>query len=492
MRDIFNAIFSAVVRQAKMDETESQTYANNVKFPRLILASKSPRRKELLQSAGLNFCCLASDTGEDVGSYKNAQEYAIAVASKKAHAVAKMLSQDLGQCVLLACDTIVVVDRSCCSVEAFEGSGAKQHNSQAMGSSFSSEQILGKPKNPLDAKRMLKMLSGNTHRVISAVSILRTAEDVSLGGSKTADSLKNCGELPHIAETTFAQTTYVAFKNLDEQDIDEYIQTGEPFDKAGAYGIQGAAGKFVESIDGDYNNVVGLPLSRTLDVLFEVCSKGVTCNPKEGEPKSFDICAAEHTDYSTKSYVRKQLKAIRQAIPQSDRDAASQEVCKNLMHTPEFKNARVVVAFCSFGSELCFDYMAKHMPDSKIFAVPITMENHRMEFVKIAPTEILPQNRTLPFLTDPAGITSIPDNAEVIDAKDIDLMLVPGLGFDDHGYRIGYGGGYYDVYMKRAGFKAACFGAFFKEQHYIGELPCNNDDVPLDAVVTQNTVLRFN
>lgn len=474
-----------------MGEIKSQTYANNVEFPRLILASKSPRRKELLQSAGLNFCCLASDTDENVGSCKNVEEYAIAVASKKAHAVANMLSNDLGQCVLLACDTIVVVDGSCCGADVFEESDAKQRGSQTRGSSSSLEQILGKPKDSLDAKRMLKMLSGNTHKVISAVSILRTVEDGSLGGSKTADSLKNCGDLSHIAETTFAQTTHVTFKNLADLEIDEYIQTDEPFDKAGAYGIQGAAGKFVESIDGDYNNVVGLPLSRTLDILSEMCNGSVTCNPKEGEPKNVEIFASGHSDSNPKSYVRKQLKAIRQAIPQSDRDAESQKVCKNLMHAPEFENARIVVAFCSFGSELCFDYMAEHMPDSKIFAVPITMENHRMEFVKIAPTEILPQNRTLPFLTDPAGITSIPDNAEVIDAKDIDLMLVPGLGFDDQGYRIGYGGGYYDVYMKRAGFKAACFGAFFEEQHYIGELPCNNDDVPLDAVVTQNTVLRF-
>ncbi len=472
-----------------MGEKNLITNVDVAGLPRLVLASKSPRRKELLQGAGFNFCCLASDVDEEVEPCKNAEEYAVAVASKKAYAALNMLAGNLGQCALLACDTVVVVGGEGDVVETSREPAVSQCDDQLTGSP---EQILGKPTDPQDAKRMLKLLSGNTHRVISGVSILRGSLDTSSDGNANvaANNPKDIPELPNILKTTFAQTTYVTFRELDELEIDEYIQTGEPFDKAGAYGIQGAAGKFVESIEGDYNNVVGLPLSKTLEVLFKMyaCKD---LNKQNNMHQNLDVSNKPKFDDSPKPYVRKQLKAIRQAIPQTARTAASQEVCKNLMHTPEFENARVIAAFCSFGSELCFDYMAQHMPKNKIFAVPITMENHKMEFVKIEPTEILPQNRTLPFLTDPAGITSIPNDAQVIDAKDIDLMLVPGLGFDDHGYRIGYGGGYYDVYMKRAGFKAACFGAFFEEQHYFGELPCNCDDVPLDAVVTQNGVLRF-
>ncbi len=419
-------------------------------LPRLVLASQSPRRREMLRSAGASFCCLVPGVDEDVGPCDSVEQTAIAIASRKAHAAADVLSGNPGPCPIVACDTMVVL-------------GDPRNSLGSDG-----EEILGKPTDVADARRMLGLLSGTTHRVVSGVSILRCD-----GDARTA------------SEVAFAETTHVTFKQLDGMQINEYIATGEPFDKAGAYGIQGAAGAFVERIDGGYDNVVGLPLARTLEALRKIKIE-MEANMHESNANS-----QEGSLSAAKAAVRKQMKAIRQLVPEDQRAAASQQVCRHLMQTPEFEQAEVIAAYCAFGSELGFDYLAQNMPQGKTFAVPITMANRRMEFVAIDPVQVLPGHRTLPFLTDPAGITSVPEDAEVLDAANIDLMLVPGLGFDDHGYRIGYGGGYYDVYMKREGFRAACFGTFFEQQHYAGSLPHNDDDVPLPTIITQQGVRRF-
>lgn len=399
--------------------------------PRIVLASQSPRRRELLRDAGADFSCLPSGADEHVGDQPDACARAMAVASRKSHAALEMLGGD-DACPVLGCDTMVVLGG--------EGPGG----SSASDGTFR-EEVFGKPEDAADARRMLQALSGNVHRVVSGVSILH-------------DGL----------EESFAVTTHVRFKELGSRQIDEYIESGEPFDKAGAYGIQGGAAAFVESVDGDYDNVVGLPVEKTMEVLRSMGNQTVG-----------------------KDEVRKQMKAIRKSIDPAVREEASAEVCKLLMGTPEFEEAQTIAAYCAFGSELSFDYLAQNFPEGKRMSVPITMANHHMEFVIIDPEQILPGKRTLPFLTDPAKMAEIPDDAEVVDPSQVDIMLVPGLAFDDDGYRIGYGGGYYDTYMKREGFHAMRFGTYFEQQHYEGSLPHDSNDVPLPAVITQNGIRRF-
>jgi septum formation protein len=109
--------------------------------------------------------------------------------------------------------------------------------------------ILGKPASPEEAKQMLRKLSGRTHRVLTALTLIR---------------------LPDRAERCDMESTGVQFAALSAQEIENYVATGEPMDKAGAYAIQGRAGKFVEKIDGDYFNVVGLPLARLVRNLKEL------------------------------------------------------------------------------------------------------------------------------------------------------------------------------------------------------------------------------
>ena len=116
--------------------------------------------------------------------------------------------------------------------------------------------IFGKPEDEDDARRMLRQLSGRTHEVITAVSVwlisARSTEDVSLGFR------------------TLTETSRVTFRELSDEDIEYYVATGEPMDKAGAYGIQGEAGKFVAHVDGDFDNIVGLPIDRLLEEFAEI------------------------------------------------------------------------------------------------------------------------------------------------------------------------------------------------------------------------------
>jgi septum formation protein len=182
---------------------------------RLILASASPRRKEILASAGLEFEVRPSTIDEAPLAGETPDDYARRVARDKALDVAARAHPGS---VVLGADTIVLSDG----------------------------EILGKPSDPADAARMLRMLSGVSHEVITAVCLVRAPAEV-------------------VALTH--ETTAVTFRALDEEEIARYVASGEPLDKAGAYGIQGLACKFVTRIEGCYFNVVGLPIALVYGLL---------------------------------------------------------------------------------------------------------------------------------------------------------------------------------------------------------------------------------
>ena len=184
-----------------------------IHFPdglRLVLASGSPRRRMLLESAGLDFDVVPADIDETPLDGESSTEYVLRVGAEKAAAVA---GPDR---IVLAADTTVEID----------------------------DRILAKPVDDEDARRMLHLLSGNVHRVHTGIA-------VSVGGA-TRQRLV---------------TTEVVFVDLTEEAIDWYVATGEPRDKAGAYAIQGRAAAFVQSVNGSVTNVVGLPLAETRALL---------------------------------------------------------------------------------------------------------------------------------------------------------------------------------------------------------------------------------
>jgi septum formation protein len=181
--------------------------------PALILASSSPRRQELLREAGIPFQVHAAHINEDQIPGERADEYALRLSREKAQAVATYYPQSY----VLGADTIVVVDG----------------------------EVLGKPKDHADAVRMLRLLSGRSHAVTTAVSLVA----------------------PDARTDTRACTTKVYFRELTEDAIRQYIAGGEPMDKAGAYAIQGGASLWAYRIEGEYSNVVGLPLSLVTDML---------------------------------------------------------------------------------------------------------------------------------------------------------------------------------------------------------------------------------
>ncbi|MBM3750639.1 MAG: septum formation inhibitor Maf [Acidimicrobiia bacterium] len=172
----------------------------------LILASASPRRRELLTAAGFQFTVDVADVDERRRPEEEAEAYARRVARSKAEAVSARRSG----AVVLGADTIVVVDGD----------------------------VLGKPVDDADAVAMLEKLSGRAHRVLTAVSLV--------GGPKPMDAIEE---------------TVVWMHALAPQEIATYVQSGEPRDKAGAYGIQGLASRFIPRIEGSYTNVVGLPVA---------------------------------------------------------------------------------------------------------------------------------------------------------------------------------------------------------------------------------------
>ena len=178
----------------------------------LVLASASPRRQELIKLIDNEVIICPSGANEDYSADTPAESIPEILAVRKAADIAKQYPND----TVIGCDTSVIIDG----------------------------EILGKPKDTEDAKRMLRLLSGNTHKVITGCAIFKGGRSIS-----------------------FSETTEVTFYPLSDKDIDEYISTLEPFDKAGAYGIQGKGSLLIKGISGDYFNVVGLPVARLNKVL---------------------------------------------------------------------------------------------------------------------------------------------------------------------------------------------------------------------------------
>lgn len=193
---------------------------------KIILASNSPRRKELLEKYGIEFSVTVSKADENIKEYNSASDFAVKASLAKAEAVLNKIKANKdflkNDYIIIAADTVVTLNNI----------------------------IYGKPKNKDDAFKILSELSGKTHYVITGVTII-----------------KNIKKENNLKTYTFFDKTEIKFKNISFKEIDEYIKTGEPFDKAGAYAIQGKAAKFVESINGDFENVVGLPVYKVLKFL---------------------------------------------------------------------------------------------------------------------------------------------------------------------------------------------------------------------------------
>jgi len=181
----------------------------------VVLASGSPRRRQLLELIGIEHEVLPSNIDETLRPRETPRRHAERLAREKASAVATL---EAGK-ITIAADTIVVVNRK----------------------------VLGKPRDEDDARRMLSMLSGREHTVITAVAVAR--------GRKLRSAVEE---------------VRVKFRRLRQDEIDAYIATGEPMDKAGAYGIQGFGATIVECVDGDYFSVMGLPLARLVTLLRDL------------------------------------------------------------------------------------------------------------------------------------------------------------------------------------------------------------------------------
>jgi septum formation protein len=192
----------------------------------LVLASASPRRRELLAQCGISFTVHPAAIPEDPLPNEDPIAYVVRLARQKAEAVFAQLSskESAPPQVVLGADTTVTIDNL----------------------------ILAKPEDPADAARMLRLLSGRTHRVITGVALV-TATHTEVA----------------------AEVTGVRFLTLSEEEITAYIATGEPMDKAGAYAIQGRAARWIPRITGDYFNVVGLPLALVATML-----ESAATNPK--------------------------------------------------------------------------------------------------------------------------------------------------------------------------------------------------------------------
>lgn len=182
---------------------------------KLVLASGSPRRKELLTQLGYEFTVIKTDVEEVKQEHESAQEYVQRLAYDKA--IAGLAIADVGS-VVLGSDTVVVIDGK----------------------------VLEKPRDFADSQRMLLMLSEAQHQVMTAVSVVSEKE-----------------------QQTVVVTTDVWFKSLSEKEIEQYWLSGEPCDKAGSYGIQGLGGRFVTRIEGSFHSVVGLPLFETDQLLHK-------------------------------------------------------------------------------------------------------------------------------------------------------------------------------------------------------------------------------
>ena len=183
----------------------------------IILASKSPRRFELLSMLGYNVKTIVSDVDEEKITADTPEQLASRLAHEKALAVANEIGKtDLP---IVAADTLVEINGV----------------------------ILGKPKDEADAKKMLNMLSGKAHSVHTGISVMFNGNEINL-----TDSAR------------------VYFREINEEELDAYVRSGDPFDKAGAYGIQGKAGAFVEKIEGDFYSIMGLPICAVTKALKEL------------------------------------------------------------------------------------------------------------------------------------------------------------------------------------------------------------------------------
>lgn len=187
---------------------------------KVILASASPRRKELLEQIGMEFEVIPA-TGEEMINHTKPYEVVMDLSRQKAEEVAKRQKRE--DCLIIGADTVV----------AFE------------------DEILGKPKDREDAYRMLSMLEGKTHKVYTGVTLLLQNEKE----SKTY---------------SFYEETEVVMHSMTQKEKNWYVDTNEPYDKAGGYAIQGRCAVFIEKINGDYNNVVGLPIARIYQELLQL------------------------------------------------------------------------------------------------------------------------------------------------------------------------------------------------------------------------------
>ena len=187
----------------------------------LVLASGSPRRKELLSQVGLTFKIEPSDIPEDLLPDEAAAAYVSRLAEEKARAVFERLSASAGDD---ATDPMIVLGADTCVLS--EG------------------RILGKPRNRDEARQMLHGLAGRTHQVLTGVAVVTRA-----------------------GATVATEISQVTFDLIDPQELETYLDTGEPLDKAGAYGIQGYAARWIPRIEGCFFNVMGLPLARTMNLL---------------------------------------------------------------------------------------------------------------------------------------------------------------------------------------------------------------------------------
>ena len=185
---------------------------------KLILASASPRRAEILRAAGFQFTVMSSAVDETPYPSESPQDHVQRLAAAKAELVA---ARAVGPAIVIAADTVVTLEGK----------------------------ILGKPRSTEDARKMLEQLSGRTHSVLTGVMLIR---------------------LPDAESRSFLESTLVHFARLSEDDIMQYLSTDEPYDKAGSYAIQGRAGRYIPRIEGCYFNVVGLPLAHLTRTLAEL------------------------------------------------------------------------------------------------------------------------------------------------------------------------------------------------------------------------------
>lgn len=185
-----------------------------VNLPQIILASGSPRRSEIMESVGWKFIKDVPDIDETELPGESPDVYVQRLARTKAETIASRHKSE----IVLGADTTVVID----------------------------DQIMGKPLDVADAKRMLKMLSGRWHEVLTGVAVVRN------GNSSVG-----------------LQRTRVKFASMNESEIDFLVERGDPLDKAGAYAVQAQAALFIEGIEGDYWNVVGLPISLVYRLIIE-------------------------------------------------------------------------------------------------------------------------------------------------------------------------------------------------------------------------------